>query len=47
MGNESPFAKKDKKRQDFPYEVAVPLVQSLIKLISRKKNLKGAIPFKA
>jgi hypothetical protein len=46
MGNEGPFANKDKKRQDFPFEVAVPLVQSILKLLCRKKNLVNFIPFK-
>ncbi len=47
MGNQSPYAQKDKKRQDFPYEGAVPLVQTILRLLSRKRNLAGVIPSKS
>lgn len=46
MGNEGPLATKQIKRQDFPYEVAVPLVQAINRLIYRKRNLMGLAPFK-
>lgn len=46
MGNESPYANKDKKRQDLPYEMAPPLLQCVLKLLYRKRNCANAIPFK-
>jgi hypothetical protein len=43
MGNESPFADPSKKRQDFPYETSVPLVQTIIYLLEGKKNFQGQV----
>jgi hypothetical protein len=40
MANESPLAKKEIKRQDFPYMMVAPITQSILKLFCRKKNLK-------
>lgn len=37
---------KEKKRQDLPYEMVGPLMQSVVKLLNRKKNTANAIPFK-
>jgi len=37
---------KEKKRQDLPYEMVGPLMQSVVRLLNRKKNTANAIPFK-
>lgn len=45
-GNKSNNNGKEKKRQDLPYEMVGPLMQSVVRLLNRKKNTANAIPFK-
>lgn len=43
MGNDSPIADKKKKRVEISQYVVTPIIQIVVYLMSRKKNIKGYI----
>ena len=43
LGNDSPLADKKKKRVEISQYVVMPIVQVIVYLMGRKKNLKGYI----